>query len=123
MWNLDAKKYAEAETAVRECLVIREKAMADHWLLFNSYSLLGGALLGQQKYEGAEPLLLKGYQGTQEREQSSPGPAPIRLTEALERLVRLYQATDNEEQSAKWQAELEKRQADKTPAKQESGKQ
>lgn len=86
-------------------------------------SMLGGALLGQQKYEKAEPLLLKGYQGMSEREQSIPDPAQVRLSEAIDRLVRVYPGTDNEEQSAKWQAELEKRQADKTPAKQESGKQ
>ena len=86
-------------------------------------SMLGGALLGQQKYEKAEPLLLKGYQGMSEREQSIPDPALVRLTEAIERLVRLYQATDNEEHFTKWQAELEKRQPEKTPAEQEPGKQ
>ena len=85
--------------------------------------MLGGALLGQQKYEEAEPLLLKGYQGMSERETSMPAPALFRLTEALERLVRLYQATNKKDEAAEWQAELAKRQPDKNPAEQESGKQ
>ncbi len=83
--------------------------MADDWRLFSTLSLLGAALLGQQKYEEAEPLLLKGYEGMKERERTIPALARIRMTEALQRLVQLHQATDNEEQSAKWQAELDKR--------------
>ncbi len=30
--------------------------------------MLGGALLGQKKYDAAEPLLLKGYAGLKQRE-------------------------------------------------------
>jgi hypothetical protein len=33
-------------------------------------STLGGALLGQQKYADAEPLLLKGYDGMKARENT-----------------------------------------------------
>ena len=109
LFNIEARAYTDAETAVRECLAIREKIMADDWRLFSTLSLLGAALLGQQKYEEAEPLLLKGYEGMKERERTIPALARIRVTEALQRLVQLHQATDNEEQSAKWQAELDKR--------------
>jgi serine/threonine protein kinase/tetratricopeptide (TPR) repeat protein len=109
LFNIEARAYTDAETAVRECLAIREKIMADDWRLFSTLSLLGAALLGQQKYEEAEPLLLKGYEGMKERERTIPALARIRVTEAPKRLVQLHQATDNEEQSAKWQAELDKR--------------
>ena len=58
--------------------------------------MLGAALLGQKKYSEAEPLLLAGYQGMKEREAKIPAPYKIRLVEALERLVQLYEATGNE---------------------------
>ena len=54
----------------RECLLIREKTEPDAWTTFNTKSLLGGSLLGQKNYSGAEPLLLAGYEGMQEREAS-----------------------------------------------------
>jgi hypothetical protein len=72
---------------------------------------LGGVLLGQQKYDESEPLLLAGYQGMEEREATIPPQGKIRPTEALERLIKLYEATDNQEEAAKWQAELDQRQA------------
>jgi hypothetical protein len=48
---------------LRACLAIREKKLPDDWRRFNAQSLLGGSLLGQQKYAEAEPLLVQGYEG------------------------------------------------------------
>jgi hypothetical protein len=45
--------------------------------------MLGGALLGQQKYAEAESLLLDGYKGMNEREAAIPPLGKIRLSEAL----------------------------------------
>jgi hypothetical protein len=42
-------KFVEAEPLARECLTLREKQIPNEWLTFNAMSLLGGALLGQQK--------------------------------------------------------------------------
>jgi hypothetical protein len=70
-------------------------------------SLQGEALLGQKKYEQAEPLLLSGYQGMKEREKTIPSRAKVRLTEALQRLVKLYEATDKKDEAAKWRKELQ----------------
>src|SRR5262249_21546733 len=44
------EKWAEAEPVLRECLAIREKVQPDEWTTFNTRSLLGGSLLGQEKY-------------------------------------------------------------------------
>ena len=66
----------EAEPLLRECLAIREKALPDNWLTFNTRSMLGGLLLGQKKYEEAEPLLLAGYEGMKERENSDSAASP-----------------------------------------------
>ena len=104
---LHQKKWTDAEPLLRECLAIREKTQPDVWSTFNTKSLLGGALLGQKKYADAEPLLLAGYEGMKKREAKIPPQGKIRLTEALERLVQLYEATDNKDEAAKWRKELE----------------
>jgi hypothetical protein len=94
-------KFPEAETNSRECLTIREKKMPDDWLTFNSRSVLGGSLLGQKKYADAEPFLLAGYEGLKQREDKIPANArSLRMKEALERLVQLYEATARPDQAA-----------------------
>ncbi len=69
---LQIKAYADAEPLLRESLAIREKTEPDLWSTFNTKSMLGGALLGQQKYAEAEPLLLAGYDGMKQREAADP---------------------------------------------------
>jgi hypothetical protein len=44
----------------------------DAWNTFKAQSMLGGALLGQQKYAATEPLLLTGYEGMKKREARIP---------------------------------------------------
>lgn len=82
-------------------------------------ALLGGALLAQQKWAEAEPHLLQGYQGMKEREAAVPAPARHHLAEALERLVRLYEAWGRHDQAAPFRAELAQRRKveKKSPAK------
>jgi hypothetical protein len=102
-------KWTDAETVLRDCLAIREKHQPDTWTTFNTQSMLGGALLGQKKYAEAEPLLLKGYQGMKERAAKIPPAGVVRLTEAVQRLAELYEATSNKDEAAKWRKELEGR--------------
>jgi Flp pilus assembly protein TadD len=64
--------------------------------------MLGGSLLGQGKLAEAEPLLLSGYEGMKKREPKIPTNATVRLVEASERIVRLYEATGRPEQAAEW---------------------
>jgi non-specific serine/threonine protein kinase/serine/threonine-protein kinase len=96
------QKWADAEAVLRGCLAIREKEQPDAWTTFNTQSLLGGALLAQKKYDQTEPLLLKGYEGLKQRADTIPEPGKARLTEALERLVRLYNATDRRDKAAEY---------------------
>jgi tetratricopeptide (TPR) repeat protein len=105
---LQAKAFAEAESLLRECLAIREKTQPDEWTTFNTNSMLGGALSGQKKYAEAEPLLLAGYEGMKQREAKIPPAGKVRLTEALERLVQVYEAMDKKDEAAKWRSEFEK---------------
>ena len=116
---VEHQKFQEAEPHARECLNIREKIMTDHWLRYNAMSLLGGALGGQGKHEEAEPLLLAGYRGLHQRRDKIPGAARIRLTEALQRIVQLYETWDKPDQAAEWKQRLAQLETDE-PANGES---
>lgn len=100
-------EYAAAETYLRECLTIREKTLPDDWRLFNTRSLMGGALAGQKKFKEAEPLLVEGYQAMKDRESKIPPAAKTRLNETIQRLVDLYTAWEKPEEAAKWKAAME----------------
>src|SRR5439155_20309113 len=99
---MQAGRPAEAEPVLRECLALREKTQPDDWITFHNRSLLGGALLAQKKPAEAEPLLLQGYEGLKQREAKIPAASKVRVAEALERLVQLYEATGRPEEAAKW---------------------
>jgi eukaryotic-like serine/threonine-protein kinase len=109
---LEQKKGAEAEPLLRECLAIREKTQPDVWTTFNTQSMLGGALLAQKKYADAEPLLLAGYEGMKKQQAKIPPQGNARLSEAVERLVQLYEATGKKDEAAKWRKELDAIKAD-----------
>jgi serine/threonine protein kinase/Tfp pilus assembly protein PilF len=95
-------KGAQAEPLLRECLEKRKKNEPERWTTFDAQTLLGASLLGQKQYAQAEPLLLQGYQGMKERQGTIPAPSRRRLDDALERLVRLYQAWGKKDQADKW---------------------
>jgi hypothetical protein len=59
----------------------------------------------------AEPLIKEGYEGMKQREKTMPAAAKTRLTEALERLVQLYDATGNAAEAERWRKELAARKA------------
>jgi serine/threonine protein kinase len=104
-------KFNDAERLLRDCLKIWEAKQLDNWLTFNVRSLLGSALLGQKKYAEAEPLLLQGYDGMKAREAKIRPRSKVCLTEALERLVQLYEAVDKKDEAVKWRKQLEERKA------------
>src|SRR5262249_54255202 len=68
------------------------------WLKPQTQSLLGACLAGQKKYAEAEPLLLSGYEGLRAGEAAIPMHQRKRVTEAVERVARLYEAWDRPEQ-------------------------
>jgi serine/threonine protein kinase len=105
---LKQKKFRDAEPPLRQSLSIREKKQSDAWNTYNTRSVLGEALLGQKRYTEAEPLLLQGYEGVKQRQDKIP-PAvrQVRLNEALERLVRLYEAADQKAKADEWRRKLE----------------
>jgi tetratricopeptide (TPR) repeat protein len=77
---------------------------------------LGLALLLQRKYTEAEPLLLKGYEIL--AAAKLPARYRVRLTQALERLVQLYDAQGQKDKADQWRKKLEETKATvTTPAK------
>jgi serine/threonine protein kinase/tetratricopeptide (TPR) repeat protein len=103
---LAEEKFVEAESPARECLAIREKKRPNDWRAFNARALLGRTLLGQKKYADAEPLLLAGYEGMKQREDTIPALGRPRLRETLQSLVQLYEATSRPEETAEWMQKL-----------------
>src|SRR5262249_40610042 len=95
------------EPILRESLAILQKNHPQTWETFRAQSLLGAALLGQQKYTEAEPHLVQGYRGMKKLGKSqghqSHGPS-----EALERLGQVYDASGRRDEAAKWRKKLEK---------------
>jgi tetratricopeptide (TPR) repeat protein len=106
---LQQKKWTDAEAVLRGCLALREKKQPNVWNTFNTQSMLGGALLGQKKHAEAEPLLKAGYEGMRARAKTIPPQGKVRLTEAAERLVQLYEATGNAAEAERWRLELAER--------------
>ncbi len=101
----------DAEPLLRDCLKIRQAKQPDEWTTFHTQSLLGEALLGQKKYADAEPLLLSGYQGMKQRQAKIPPQGKMRLTQTLQRLVQLYEATDKNDEAQKWRKLLDEARA------------
>ncbi|MFO0807669.1 MAG: serine/threonine-protein kinase [Gemmataceae bacterium] len=104
---LTQQKWSAAEPILRECLAIREKVQPDAWMTFNTKSQLGGSLLGQRRYAEAEPLLVDGFHGLKRRSDRISKAGKIRLPEAAERLMQLYNAIGKPDEAATWRKELE----------------
>jgi hypothetical protein len=98
--------FTRSEPLLRRSLSIDEKEDPDNWLTFLLRNRLGGSLLGQKNYAEAEPLILQGYQGLKAREARIPGRSMRSLTEAAERVVKLYEAWGKPEKAAEWKRKL-----------------
>jgi tetratricopeptide (TPR) repeat protein len=103
---LENSRWSEAEPLFREALVIRTKATPDDWARYDVMSVLGDSLLGQGRYAEAEPLLVAGYEGIKAREARTTAQEKVRLREAAERVIRLYESWGKTDQAAAWKTKL-----------------
>ena len=119
---LRRKKYTDAEPILRECLILREKLLeikqVAPWQVANVKSMLGEALLEQEKLAEAGPLLVAGYEGLNRANHAIPnltvyslhGPTKnVRdklMTEAIQRLIGLAWAMNKPGDVIKWTAEI-----------------
>jgi len=102
------KQYDRAEVWLRKWLAaVRDEAGLESAAYAAVLAALGANLLKQAKYADAQPVLLRGYEGMKKREVEIPPQGRLRLTEALEGLVQLYDAWGKPDEAAKWGKELE----------------
>jgi serine/threonine protein kinase len=99
---LRQQRYAEAEQTLRDCLVVLEKKAPNGWTKFFVKSMLGDAVLGQMRYAESEPLLKEGYEGMRQSEAKLSPWDRVRLSEALHRLVKLYDAWGKKDLADAW---------------------
>ncbi|MFN0126191.1 MAG: tetratricopeptide repeat protein [Verrucomicrobiales bacterium] len=110
-----AERAREAERLLREVLAVRQRDSSKSWRTDDVKSRLGGALVSvavtdpgldaegrEAKLNEAEPLLLEGC----ERVQTGATDDKYKR-DALERLVRLYEAWNKPDKRAEWQQKLE----------------
>jgi serine/threonine protein kinase/tetratricopeptide (TPR) repeat protein len=100
-------KGSEAEVVLRECLSLSETAEPDAWTTALVRSLLGAAILEQDRHAAAEPLIVSGFEGMKSREAMIPAPfRSQRLSEAIQRAVRLYDSWGKPGCAALWRQKL-----------------
>ena len=97
---------AEAESLLRSSIAGYEKSAADDWLLFSAKSLMGDALLRQHRFADAEPLILEGYRGLQQRAGTMQASRKADITAAGERILRLYVAWGQSDKASQWRLRL-----------------
>jgi tetratricopeptide (TPR) repeat protein len=95
------RKPAAAEAILRECLAVHRAKHPDSRATAVLSSLLGEALLGQKKHADAEPLLLAGYEGLRREAETSPQ-SSVELTDAVGRLVQLYEDWGKKAKADEW---------------------
>ena len=98
----EAQEFTQSEPLFRECLSIREQTEPDVWTTFHTCSLLGGVLVKQMKYDEAEPLLIKGWEGLIAREKDVPKESKSSIRKSLDRVIELYQARNKPDELQKY---------------------
>jgi eukaryotic-like serine/threonine-protein kinase len=92
-----------AEPLLHEAVENYRNALpAGHWLTADAESVLGGCLVALKRYEEAEPLLTKSYPIL----KASRGERAARTRQALDRLIRFYQAWGKPDKVAQYRALL-----------------
>ena len=74
------------------------------WLVPNTRSVLGGALLGEKKYREAEPLLVGGAEELLRHQGEVPANGRWNLPEVIERVARFYAETGRPAEAEEWRA-------------------
>ena len=107
--ELAQSKPSEAEPLFRQALEGYRKTQGPDGFLILDLTLDLANLLDQSgRGAEAEPLIASGCEGMKAREAKIPPPAKPRLTDAAERVVKLYEAWGKKDEAARWRAKLSK---------------
>ena len=93
--------FDEAERTLRDALAILQRGSPEQWMRFDAMNILGGVLAERGAFVEAESLVVEGYRGVS---QDPLVWAPCEH-EALDRVVRFYEAWDAAEPNAGHDAE------------------
>jgi eukaryotic-like serine/threonine-protein kinase len=104
--EIQQEKYALAEPLVCEALGNWETASPGSWKRYYGQALVGASLTGQKRFAEAEPLLLAGYQGLQERQTSIPAGTRRVVSEAGLRIAQLYRDWGQPEKAREWEEKV-----------------
>jgi serine/threonine protein kinase/tetratricopeptide (TPR) repeat protein len=97
----DKGQPVSGEPLLREAVDVRAAGFAtDDWRTAEARSLLGACLAAQQRFAEAEPLLVESYPILERKR----GKAYRRTRQALERIVRLYEAWGRPQDAARYRA-------------------
>jgi tetratricopeptide (TPR) repeat protein len=107
----EEERPAEAAELSSDLLAVLEKKLPGNWQTFGIKSLLGSCLLRQTNYAQAEPLLIGGYEGLERVGAGIPAYRRYWIGDALQRLVQLYEITNQPEKAADWKKLMESDQA------------
>ena len=106
---LELQEFERAKTVLTDCLQLRKNAAPESWLTFNTQSALGEAIMGLKDFEKAEEPLRSGFEGLKKQSDSIPESVRVeRMSQAVERLIKLAELTKNSESEVKWKNELAK---------------
>ncbi len=97
-----ASEPALAEPVLREALAGWMRKAVDDWHTYEAASMMGGFLLIQKNYAGAEPYLLQGFEGLKAREARIPEFSRQRIAEARARVIKLYEAWGQPAKAEEW---------------------
>jgi non-specific serine/threonine protein kinase/serine/threonine-protein kinase len=103
--ELLAQQYSVAETTLRDVLSRYERAFRDSRDVYMTKVLLGASLAGQKQFAEAERLMLEGHGGI----ESLAVQQAVRqsdLTEAVNRIVALYQEWGRQSAATEWRKRL-----------------
>ena len=96
--GVELTKIGEFQRAIdllTETYEIRTREIPDHWVTDNTQSALGAAYLGLEKIETAKPLLEESFEKLyQKRSQIPAAFRKLRLSDAVDRLIKFADATD-----------------------------
>ena len=101
-------KFSEAEPLLRENLAFEEKSQPGRTSVFVAQNALAKVLLAQKKYDEAETLWLKSYDGLERREkENSTASRADLLRKTVESLVELYESWGRSDEAARWREKLQ----------------
>ncbi len=104
---LEKQDNVKAESVLRECCDGRAKFMPDSWDTSHTQSPLSAALLRQENWPEAKPMLV-GHDGLMEREWKIPAVRQTYPDAAAGQLGQLYTAQGDLESAAAWQRTLDR---------------